>query len=149
YGAGRIDKVQTVVKLTLKYVFIITLVNSIIAIIFTRNIAELFIKSDNTILSYAVPNIKIGIMFAAFGAQQWVGGTVFRAIGMAKKAYLFSILRMIIIFTPLIIILGYTLGPIGCWLSYAFADLISGIISKRYLLKYVDKLKSEEYEMVS
>lgn len=88
-------------------------------------------------------------MFAAFGAQQWVGGTVFRAIGMAKKAYFFSILRMIIIFTPLIIILGYTLGPIGYWISYAFSDLVSGIVSKRYLLKCVSRLKIEKLEMVS
>lgn len=149
YGADRIDKVQTVVKLTLKYVFIIALVNSVLALIFTWQVAGLFIKSDNSVLAYAVPNIRIGIMFAAFGAQQWVGGTVFRAIGMAKKAYFFSILRMIIIFTPLIIILGYTLGPIGCWLSHVFSDLVSGIVSKRYLLKYVSRLKIEKLEMVS
>ncbi|SHJ08480.1 putative efflux protein, MATE family [Clostridium cavendishii DSM 21758] len=141
YGRERLDKVREVVRLTLKYVFFIALFNSAIVCIFTRQVAGLFVKSDTSVLGYAVPNIRIAIMFAAFGAQQWVGGTVFRAVGMAKKAYFFSVLRMILIFTPSIMILGYTLGPIGCWLSYALADLASGLISKRYLLNFIDKLE--------
>lgn len=140
YGAKRIDKVQKVVKLTLKYVFIIALINSIIVLLFTREVAGLFVDKNASILGYVVPNIRIAIIFAAIGAQQWVGGTVFRAVGMAKKAYLFSVLRMIIIFTPSIIILGNLLGPIGCWLSYAVADLASGVISKRYIIKFINKL---------
>lgn len=47
---------------------------------------------------------------------------------------------MAIIFIPSIIILGNILGPIGCWLSYAFTDLLSSIISRRYLIKSIHKL---------
>ena len=140
YGDKRIDKVLKAIKLTLKYVFFIVLFTSMMAMVFTREIAWLFLEGDASILEYAVPNIRIALLFAAIGALQWVGGTAFRAIGMANKAYLFSLLRMVIIFIPCISILGNLLGPIGCWLSYAFADLLSGIISRRYLIKSIKKL---------
>ncbi|TGY41832.1 MATE family efflux transporter [Clostridium sartagoforme] len=140
YGDKRIDKVLKAVKLTLKYVFFIVLFTSVMAMIFTKEIAWLFLEGDASILEYAVPNIRIALIFSAIGALQGVGGTAFRAIGMAKKSYLFSLLRMVIIFIPSIIILGNILGPMGCWLSYAFADLISGIVSRKYLIKSINKL---------
>lgn len=140
YGEGRFDKVKETVELTLKYVFNVALINSIFVIVFTWQLSGIFIKGNNEILNYAVPYIRLGLVFACFGAQQWVGGTVFRSLGMANKAYLFSILRMIIIFMPSMIILGNLIGPLGCWISYALADLLSGLISRKYIMRTINKL---------
>lgn len=142
YGKGRLDKVKEIVETTLKSVFNVTLLNTIIVLIFTRQIASFFVKENSDILSYAIPNIRLGILFACIGAQQWVGGTVFRSLGMAKNAYFFSVLRMILIFMPAVLILGNTIGPLGCWIAYALADLLSGMISRVYMLREIAKLKS-------
>ena len=146
YGRGNLEKIKETVKLTLKYVFIVALVNSIIVMLFTAPIVRLFIKGDSEVLAYSVPYIRLGIIFACFGAQQWVGGTVFRSLGMAKRAYFFAVLRMIIIFMPSMIILGNTIGELGCWISYTLADLLSGLVSKRYILRFLNKLEMDKVE---
>ena len=146
YGRGNLEKIKETVKLTLKYVFIVALVNSIIVMLFTAPIVRLFIKGDSEVLTYSVPYIRLGIIFACFGAQQWVGGTVFRSLGMAKRAYFFAVLRMIIIFMPSMIILGNTIGELGCWISYTLADLLSGLVSKRYILRFLNKLEMDKVE---
>ena len=149
YGEGRTDKIIETVQLTLRYVFFVALINSIIVLLFTEPIVGLFIKENSEILSYSVPYIRLAIIFACFGAQQWVGGTVFRSLGMAKRAYLFSVLRMIIIFMPSMIILGNIIGELGCWISYTLADLLSGIISRRYILKFIGDLKINKRKSIS
>lgn len=146
YGRCNLEKIKETVKLTLKYVFIVALVNSIIVMLFTAPIVRLFIKGDSEVFTYSVPYIRLGIIFACFGAQQWVGGTVFRSLGMAKKAYFFAVLRMIIIFMPSMIILGNTIGELGCWISYTLADLLSGLVSKRYILRFLNKLEMDKVE---
>ena len=140
YGKGRMDKVLETVHLTLKSVFKVSLINTIIVLLFTWQITSLFVPNNSEILAYAVPNIRLAILFACIGSQQWVGGTVFRSLGMSKKAYFFSVLRMILIFMPSVIILGSLLGSIGCWIAYALADLLSGLISRIYIYKELEKI---------
>lgn len=147
YGAKRIKKVIETANITLKYVFMIALINTIIVLIFTRPLVSLFID-DIELINYCVPYIRLSILFACVGAWQSTGGSVFRAVGMAKKAFFFSLLRQIIIFVPSMIIFSYLIGPLGCWLSYGFSDLLSGIISLKYIKNFLKKLGTTTDEVL-
>lgn len=139
YGAKRLDKVEQASNLTLRYVFTIALISSLIIGGYAKSFVSLFVN-DKALIDYAVPLIRIALMFACIGACQCVGGTIFRSTGYAKRAYFFSLLRMIIIFTPAIIILPKIFGNNGCWYAYAAADLISGIISVLYIKLFFKKI---------
>ena len=139
YGAGKLDKVKKVSNLTLRYVFTAALIVSTIIISFAKPFASIFVD-DKELINYAVPFIRIALMFACIGACQCVGGSIFRSTGYAKKAYFFSLLRMIIIFTPAIIIFPHIWGIDGCWFAYTAADLLSGIISVLYIKLFFKKL---------
>lgn len=148
YGAKRFDKVKETANIALKYVFIIALIDSVIIGGFDSIFVRMFVN-DKKLISYSVPLIRISLMFACFGAWQWAGGTICRSTGYAKKAYFFSVLRMIIVFTPAIIIFPHFMGSFGCWLSYAVADIISGVISRIYIWRFLSKeLNNKEVEEV-
>lgn len=139
YGAKRMNKVKECVLLTLKSVFVIALVNMLIIQLCTKQMVSLFI-SDSVLIENSVPYVRIAIMFTAIGAWQCVGGTVFRALGLPKKAFLFSLLRQIVIFVPAMIILSQILGELGCWLAFPTADLLSGVISREFIVRYINKV---------
>ena len=143
YGAKRLDKVREAAKLTLKYGFLIALANTVVIFIFTKPVVTLFVD-DKELINYAVPYIRLAILFCCVGAWQSTGGTIFRAVGNAKKASFFALLRQIIIFVPNMIILSNIFGALGCWISYAFADLLSGLISIKYINNFLKKLKCKE-----
>lgn len=140
YGAKRIEKVRETAKLTLKYVFLIALLNTVVVMLFTNGIVSLFVN-DAAIIESSVPYIRLAIVFSCIGAWQCVGGTIFRAVGNAKKASFFALLRQIIVFVPCMIILSNLIGPLGCWISYTASDLISGVISKKYIDSFLKTLR--------
>jgi len=139
YGAKRIKKVIETANITLKYVFMIALINTIVVLIFTKPLVSLFID-DIDLINYCVPYIRLSILFTCVGAWQSTGGSIFRAVGMAKKSFFFALLRQIIIFVPSMIIFSNLIGPLGCWLAYGFSDLLSGVISLKYIKNFLKKL---------
>jgi Na+-driven multidrug efflux pump len=76
---------------------------------------------------------------------QITGATLFQALGKARPAIVFSLLRRVLLFIPLIIILPrFTqLGLLGVWLSYPIADIFSAIITWFFLRNEIQKIRKE------
>lgn len=73
-----------------------------------------------------------------------VANNVMMNVGGAQLITSIGIFAIIqnFVFMPAVLILGNTIGPLGCWIAYALADLLSGIISRVYMLREIAKLKS-------
>jgi len=71
--------------------------------------------------------------------------TLFQALGKAMPAIVFSLLRRVLLFIPLIIILPrfFQLGLLGIWISYPIADIFSAIITWFFLRNQVQKIRQE------
>ena len=76
---------------------------------------------------------------------QMTGSTLFQALGKAVPAIVFSLLRRVLLFIPLIIILPrFTqLGLLGIWLSYPIADVLSAVITWFFLRSEIRKIRHE------
>jgi Na+-driven multidrug efflux pump len=76
---------------------------------------------------------------------QFVGATLFQAIGKAVPALILSLLRQFILLTPLILILPriFNLDLFGVWLAFPIADILAAMITAYLLKKEMYKINLE------
>ncbi|MBN2171581.1 MAG: hypothetical protein JW819_09720, partial [Candidatus Krumholzibacteriota bacterium] len=60
---------------------------------------------------------------------QFIGATVFQALGRAWPALLLSMSRQIFFLIPLVLTLPLALGLDGAWLAFPLADLLAGALT--------------------
>ncbi|MFU0824013.1 MATE family efflux transporter [Clostridium sp.] len=137
YGAGRNDRVNKIVKCSIKTVTISSIILWAIAMIFTKHMIGIFVN-DAEIIKYTVRAFRIVISVFPFIGVYYVTIYYYQAMGMAKLSLLLSIFRQIIIFIPLVYIMVYwlELGVLGAWISYPISDIISFGISLIYIKCY-------------
>ncbi len=147
YGAGSYDRVRKIVKLSIKFVTISSIVLWAIIMIFTKPIIGVFVN-DIEIINYTVNAFRIVVGIIPCVGVYYVSIYYYQAMGMAKLSFLLSIFRQIIIFIPIayILIYGFRLGTIGAWIAYPISDMISFVISIIYIKYY--KLEDIELETV-
>lgn len=127
YGARQMERV----KKCIRFVCIITIVYTVAvwAIIFVS--PEFFLRlftEDANMIKAAVPCMHI-YFFGFFSmAMQFSGQTIFLALGKAKQAITFSLLRKIILVLPLILVLPhiFDLGVRGVFLAEPISSLLGG-----------------------
>lgn len=134
YGAKRYDKVKETVMVSIKAVTISSLVVAAILGIFSKEIISFFLK-DKEILPLAVKSLRICISMLSLVGVYYVGIYYYQAIGEAKKGFLLSIFRQLVVFIPLAIILVRMLGTIGAWIAYPVSDAISTLLSVFLLMR--------------
>lgn len=128
YGAERFDKVKEIVITSIKTVTIISVVFAMIIGIFSNEIIGFFLK-DKEILPEAVKSLRICISLLSLTGVYYIGIYYNQAIGEAKKGFLLSIFRQLVVFIPIAIILVEVFGTIGAWIAYPISDLISVLVS--------------------
>ena len=144
YGAKKIDRVKKVLKLSL-------MVSTAIAVfgwILGETIPHIIIRAftdDESLIKDGTTVFRIVIAMIPLLGLQFVGATLFQAIGKAVPALILSSLRQFILLTPLILILPrlFGLGLQGIWLAFPIADVLASIITA-LLLKREMKLISLE-----
>ena len=75
---------------------------------------------------------------------QIVAANFFQSIGKAKVATFLSLLRQIILLTPLLIILPRFYGLNGVWMATPISDFGSALITGIFLFWQMKKLGTEE-----
>lgn len=134
YGAGKLDKVKETVYTTIKMVIISSVVLAMLMGIFTRNILGFFLK-DEEILGNAVQAFRICISLVPLTGVYYVLIYYYQAIGQARRGFLLSIFKDIVVFIPLIITLVQAFGTLGAWMAYPLSDLLSALLSVYLLVK--------------
>jgi len=73
---------------------------------------------------------------------QIVAGALFQSLGKAVPSLILSLLRQVLLFTPLVIILPrfFGLGIMGIWISYPIADVLAVILTVFYLRSELKKI---------
>lgn len=137
YGARSYDRVRKIVKLSIKFVTISSIVLWAVMMVFTKQIIGTFVN-DPEIIKYTVNAFRIVVSVIPCVGIYYVAIYYYQAMGMAKLSFLLSIFRQIIIFIPTayIMIYGFGLGTIGAWIAYPISDVISFVISIIYIKYY-------------
>jgi len=142
FGAKRFDKVKETVLVAIKAVTVSSALIGIVISLFANQIISFFLK-DKEILPLAVNSLRICILLLPLVGVYYVGIYYYQAIGEAKKGFLLSIFRQLVVYIPLAIIFTEMLGTIGAWIAYPVSDGISTVLSV-YLLIRASREEKEE-----
>ncbi|AYD41158.1 MATE family efflux transporter [Clostridium fermenticellae] len=146
FGAGNYKKVKETLKVSLKYVVIISSIFWAVFVYFSNDIIGFFLK-DNVLLGQTVSAFKIcALMFPLLGIY-YIIMYYYQAIGEAKKSFLLSIYREMLVFIPLAIFLTKVFGVKGAVIAYPITDVLVIITSVHFIRKAL-KERFEENNIV-
>ena len=124
YGAGQNGRVRKTIRCTLLLVTAISLAGTLAALIFPRPILELF-DAEPRLLEGGILALRIiGPGFLISSAAVVVCG-VLEALGEGRASLGISILRQLVIIVPLGWVLSRFWGPVGVWIAFPLAELIT------------------------
>lgn len=144
YGARQYDRVLEVLKLTIKVLLIMSSSICLLMIIWPAKVIGIF-TTDLEVIQAGMPVMRLLLFSIPILSIQMTGATLFQALGKAAPAIVFSLLRRVLLFIPLIIALPrFTqLGLMGIWLSYPIADILSAVITWVFLRSEIRKIRYE------
>jgi len=127
YGAKKYDRIRKTVLITTAWGIGYTCIMWLLVIVFPAAFIRIF-SSDRTLLSAAVPALRLYFFAFVFQALQYSGQTVFKSLNMKKKAIFFSLFRKVIMVVPLTLLLPRIsgLGADGVFIAEPVSNFIGG-----------------------
>ena len=127
YGAKKYDRVSSAISFNTKSGVIYTLAAWLLIVFFPSFWFGVF--SDDAVMAlHGAQMLKIYFFGFIFMALQFAGQSVFQALGDAKHAIIFSLLRKVVIVVPLTLLLpriGF--GVAGVFLAEPISNVIGGL----------------------
>lgn len=127
YGAGNYDRVRAAIKFMSVVCITYTFIAWGILNLFPHFFIQIF-SQDTELLQAALPSLRVYFFGFFMMSLQFAGQSVFVALGKAKQAVFFSLLRKVIIVIPLTLLLPMTfnLGTTGVFLAEPISNFIGG-----------------------
>lgn len=143
FGAENYTKVKMILSASMKAVLIVSFIFWSVFMIFSKPIIGFFF-SDTSMLNETVKAFRLCISLIPLTGVYYVGINYYQAVGEAKKSFLLSIYREIIVFIPMAILLVQLFGIKGAWTAYPVTDFIAALTSVYFLNK---TLKEDSMEI--
>lgn len=134
YGAKKYDRVRKGIRVNITLGLVYTVVAWLIIIIFPAAFIKMFLGKDSAspeLISMGVHYMHIYFGAFIFMAFQLSGQSTFMALGKARPAIFFSLLRKVIIIIPLTLLLPRILqdAPSGVFWAEPISNVIGGLAS--------------------
>ncbi len=142
YGARQFSRVTDVLKLTILWATVISVIGFLASIIFPEQIARAF-TTDETMINTTIHGMRITMIVFFVVGFQVVVSSFFQYIGKAKIAIFLSLSRQVIFLIPLLLILPAILGLDGVWIALPTSDFIATITTAIILFYYRKKLRKQ------
>ena len=127
YGAKENERVKQGIRFTALIGTVYTVIAWIVIMIIPKVLFQIF-TSDQAIMEKGPEALGIYFFGFFFMSFQFAGQTVFQALGYAKRAVFFSLLRKVFIVVPLTILLPRMgLGVNGVFLAEPISNAIGGL----------------------
>lgn len=140
YGAGQKDRIKTAIRfMAVSCICYTTLIWGILHL-FPVFFIHIF-NTEAALVEAAVPSMQIYYFGFFMMSLQFSGQTVFQALGKAKFAIFFSILRKVIIVTPLTLLLPKLVSPAvnGVFMAEPISNFVGGAACFLTMLAVVKK----------
>lgn len=141
YGSGQYTRLFRTLRIAAISAMAVTAVGAVIAQIFPRNIAALFMQ-DEAQIQAAVNCLSITTISFWIVGFQIVCTNFFQSLGMAGKAIFLSLTRQIIFMVPLILILPGIFGLNGIWSAFPISDGVSTVLAIILVLWQIKRIKN-------
>ena len=127
YGANKYARVKEGIRFTTLVGIAYTLLAWLLVLWQSRFLVSIF-ASDAALLEAGPPALRLYFFGFVFQAFQMAGQSVFQALGDAKHAVFFSLLRKVVIVTPLTLLLPMMgLGVNGVFIAEPVSNFLGGM----------------------
>ena len=127
YGAKRYESVKKAIRVVTLSALVYTAVVWVLILLLPEMFIGIF-NNDDSLLTVAVPAMRIYFFAFIFQALQYSGQTVFKSLNKKKQAIFFSLLRKVVIVVPLTFVLPYlgNLGARGVFIAEPVSNFLGG-----------------------
>lgn len=139
-GAGLYHRVRESIVVAVKTATIILTTGYIFIFFFPSQLASLF-TSDQSLINYCIPALRISLCTFPFVATQMIATAFFQSIRKPGLSMSISLSRQIFFLLPLLLILPPIFGVYGVWMSMPIADVFSITLSVILLRREYLRLK--------
>ena len=126
YGGGEYARVRQGIRFTA----VIVVVYSVAAWAVIMALPEVLIRlftPETELIQVTIPALRTYFALFMFMSLQLSGQSIFTALGRAKNAIFFSLLRKAVINAPLTVLLPYLLGTSGVFVAEAVSQFLGGL----------------------
>ncbi|MFR9165032.1 MAG: MATE family efflux transporter [Dysgonomonas sp.] len=142
-GAGRMDRIQQVLKLSIISATVVTGLGWVMSLLIPNILVSAF-SSNKELVSIASNGLHLTMLFFLPVGSQIIICQFFQSMGKAWKTIFLSLSRQCFFYIPTILIFSSNWGVNGIWLAQPFADVISVIIAWGFLIYFI-KNKKKNY----
>lgn len=135
YGAQNYARVKETLSISMKAATVISVISLILVMVFPEYLVNIFVKDEPGIVKMGVNGLRIFIVALPIIGFQIIGGNYFQSVGKAKISVFLTLLRQVIVLTPLILILPNYWGLNGIWLSQPISDCLSALVAFYFIRK--------------
>ena len=129
-GARQGEKFKELIKNTIRFSFILTLILWAFSMIFAEYSLGMFVK-DKSILPEAVRAFRIVLSIFPIVSFYYASIYYYQAAGRVRSALVLSLARQLFVMIPVALILVnvFHMGELGVWLSFPISDFAATMVS--------------------
>ena len=140
FGAGDVDRVRRVLKLTIYAASIITTTGFLIGELLPTFVVSMF-TTDSELIKLASDGLRLTVIAFPIVGFQMVVSNFFQCIGMAGRAIFFSLSRQVLFLIPGLLIFPTFFESLGVWISMPISDFVASIVAAIMLIDFLRKWK--------
>ncbi len=140
FGAGKFPRVIEVVKIATLAATAFCCFSFLLILAFDEHIVRLF-NGNAELIRLGSTGLKTFLALLPVIGVQLIGANYFQAVGKAKYAIVFNLLRQIILLIPLIYILPNFWGLTGIWLAGPASDLVASVVTAWFMAREIKNLE--------
>lgn len=138
YGAKDFDKVNKILKYSKRFIICTAIVSGMLCLLFGKYIVMVYERPGSPLFDMAVTGTKFLSIALLLGGVNIFGSGFFTAYGNGIVSALISSSRGLIMVIVGMYLLSWILGLTGLWLTLAFAEAVTLLISFAMYKKYQD-----------
>lgn len=142
YGAGNKEELKGLLKKSLKLLGITSIVMTILAELFAKPLASIFVSYDKELLDLTITALRLYSLSYIVSWFNIYASSFFTALNDGFVSALISFVRTLVFQTIVILILPKIIGIDGIWLSVLVAELLSLTVS---IICFIKNKKKYEY----
>ena len=145
FGAGNMKRAKETIKLSILWATGFLVLGWAGSKLFSVPIFGIFTE-EKDLITEGARVLRITTMVFPIISIQMVGSAAFQSLDRPVLALVFSVLRQVLLFIPLVLILPPFFGVDGIWWTYPIADVLAMVATGLVLLRVIRRLDTREEE---
>lgn len=139
YGAGNDSELRSIFKKSMRLLLIAGIVLTVVGILLSRVLSELFVGYDQALCEMTVKGFRIFSLTFLFCGFNIFGSSLFTALNNGVVSAVISFLRTLLFQVAAILVMPLIWGLDGIWYSVAVAEVVALVLTIAFIVKLREK----------